>query len=244
MQVVILAAGLGSRLGDMTTAKPKALIEAGGKPLIHYAVRFARAIGGDRIVVVGGFHFTDVRDFVADDAADVTVVDNAAYRKGNLISLQAGLAHIDPEAGFQVMNTDHIYRPSIAERVRAVIDGATEISGFCDFDRELGADDMKVQLNADKRITAISKNLDTWDAGYVGMTWVPGARAAAYQATAKDAHAELGEAIHVEAVLARFAAQGQHPHIGDISGHGWLEVDEPSELAKAEETLAREAWWS
>ena len=41
MQAVLLAAGLGSRLGSLTERIPKALITVGGEPLLAYAVRFA-----------------------------------------------------------------------------------------------------------------------------------------------------------------------------------------------------------
>ena len=65
MQAVLLAAGLGSRLGSLTEQIPKALISVGGQPLLAYAVRFARAAGARTITVVGGFGF----DLVAAEVA-------------------------------------------------------------------------------------------------------------------------------------------------------------------------------
>ena len=48
MQAVLLAAGLGSRLGALTEQIPKALIPSAASPLLAHAVAFARAAGRRR----------------------------------------------------------------------------------------------------------------------------------------------------------------------------------------------------
>lgn len=242
-QVMIMAAGLGSRLKDLTVATPKALIEAGDRPLIDYALAFANATGSYRRIVVGGFHHGDVAAQVARLAPDAVITENTEYRKGNLISMLTGKRVL--EAGdFLLMNTDHIYKPTIATIVKAVCGRATEITAFCDYDRSLGADDMKVGLDADKRVAAMAKTLAAWDCGYVGMTFVPAARRDDYFAAADRVLATKGDASHVESILVELARAGMPPVIADISGHGWLEIDEPHERAHADTVLAREHWWA
>ena len=76
------------------------------------------------------------------------------------------------------------------------------------------------------------------------MTFVPAARRADYLATAHKTREELGEATHVESILVSLAKQGTPPIIADISGHGWLEIDEPHEREHADAILARERWWA
>jgi choline kinase len=148
------------------------------------------------------------------------------------------------EAGgddFLLMNIDHIYRPAIAALAAADV---VEITAFIDVDRKLGDDDMKVERDGAGRVRRIAKTLTTYDAGYVGMTKVPGGAANAYWAAADAALAAEGRAIHVERILARLADQGRPPACRDISGHGWLEVDLPEERERAEAALRQspEGW--
>ena len=237
MQVALLAAGLGSRLGALTERLPKALITVAGEPLLAYAVRFAQAAGAEEIVVVGGFSFPLVAGEVARRALPVTLIENRDFRDGNLISLLTARPRLRGE--FLIMNVDHIYRPSIAE---LAAEPAGELTAFIDRDRKLGDDDMKVERDERGRVRQIAKTLGAYDCGYVGMTKVPAAFAPRYWAEADAALAEEGRAIHVERLLARFAAAGSPPACRDISGHGWHEVDLPEERDRAEAAL-REGLW-
>lgn len=247
MNVVLLAAGLGSRLGTLTRDLPKALIPVGGKPLLLHAVSFAARLRPSRIIVVGGFCFPQVKDTLAssrarDNAAalPIELVENTQFRDGNLLSLLTAKPLISE--GFLVMNVDHVYRPTIAEVVAPEV---SRVTAFIDTDRTLGNDDMKVERDDGGHIVAIAKTLTKFDCGYVGMTRVPTALLGRYFEEADRALAEEGRAIHVERILGRLAKTDVKtdlaPACRDISGHGWLEVDTPDERAVAEAAIAADA---
>jgi len=241
VNVVLLAAGLGSRLGALTRDLPKALIPVGAKPLLFHALAFAHRLQPSRIVVVGGFAFPLVRDALATFRpfvpTPIELVENTNFRDGNLLSLLAAKPRLTE--GFLVMNVDHIYRPGIASVVAPPADAVT---AFIDTDRKLGADDMKVERRSDGKIAAISKTLEKFDCGYVGMTRVPSALVTRYFEEADRALVDEGRAIHVERILARLAKTALAPACRDISGHGWLEVDTPDERAAAEVAFASGGW--
>jgi choline kinase len=236
MQVVLLAAGLGSRLGDLTARLPKALIPVAGETLLERAVRFAQRLQPTQIVVVGGFGFAEVAAEIAARKLPVTLVENRSFRDGNLVSLMTARPLI--QGDFLLMNVDHIYRPAVADRV---VFPVAEITAFVDQDRELGADDMKVARDPDGRVQQISKTLTRFDCGYVGMTGVPAGALARYWAAADAVLDDEGRAMHVERVVARLAASPtseQRPTCRDISGIGWLEVDVQDERARAEQIVS------
>ncbi|HVR63313.1 MAG TPA: NTP transferase domain-containing protein [Polyangia bacterium] len=236
--VVLMAAGLGSRLGALTERLPKALISVAGQSLLARAVAFARAVTEGEIIVIGGFEFARVAAEVARLALPVTLIENPHFRDGNLVSLLAARAALGAR-GFLLMNVDHIYRPAIACLAALPAD---EITAFVDHDRALGADDMKVASDQNGRVRLISKQLSTFDCGYVGMTRVPATSSARYWHEADAALAEDGRAIAVERILGRLAAAGRAPLCRDISGHGWLEVDLPEERDHAERVLTSGTW--
>jgi choline kinase len=240
VQVVLLAAGLGSRLGALTKDIPKALVAVAGKPLMFHALEFAARLRPAQVLVVGGYGFFQVARALEQGqssnpalaALPIELVENTSFRDGNLISLMAARPRLSD--GFLLLNVDHIYRPSIAE---VVAPDAADVTAFIDTDRNLGADDMKVERRPDGRIRRIAKTLTKFDAGYVGMTRVPSSALPRYWQTADAALAEEGRAIHVERVLGRLAEGDAAPLCRDISGHGWLEVDTADERAAAERAL-------
>src|SRR5687768_2327890 len=55
MKAIILSAGQGSRLGHLTTDRPKCLIEFGGRTLLDWQLDTLAANGIEEAVVVTGF---------------------------------------------------------------------------------------------------------------------------------------------------------------------------------------------
>jgi choline kinase len=56
MTAIVLAAGRGTRLGDLAKDRPKAMVEFDGKPLLQWQIDAFRRAGIDRVVVIGGHH--------------------------------------------------------------------------------------------------------------------------------------------------------------------------------------------
>lgn len=230
---VLLAAGMGTRLKDLTRDKPKALVTVAGRPLFAYAIDFLRAAGAKRLVVVVGSHGDEVRARVLAYAPDVEIFENPRYEgTGNLLSLRSALPSIN--GSFLMVNVDHIYAPPIPQLVAR--QRRRGIVAFVDHDRPLGDDDMKVFAQGD-RLERISKKLTEWNAGYVGMTYVDASALPAYRTAVTEVVAERGDQAAVEEVLGRIAATGGEVTLGNISGVGWFEVDTPEERGKAESAI-------
>ena len=107
MKVMILAAGRGERMRPLTDRVPKALLEAGGKPLIvHLINRLVRAGLGDLVVNVS--HFAEQIEQRLGDGSSLSV--RIAYsREREPLETGGGIAYAMPllgEAPFLVVNSD------------------------------------------------------------------------------------------------------------------------------------------
>jgi choline kinase len=229
-QIILLAAGMGTRLGVLGGGLPKAMFDAGGHKLLDRAIGFAGRLGAAERLVVGGYRFDLVSAHLASATPpDLRLIENTNYRQGNLFTLEVALPHIT--GSFLLMNIDHVYPEAVAQRILEQPDD--EITAFVDFDRALSDDDMKVGLDERRRIARISKKLSTWDCGYVGMTFVPHPRLARYRAAVAEVRSKVGDSANVEQVLQLLADHGDPVAIGDISGIGWHELDTPEDVARA-----------
>jgi NDP-sugar pyrophosphorylase family protein len=68
MKAMVLAAGLGTRLGQLTATRPKALVEVAGRTLLEIALRRLRD-AGIMDVIINVHHFSDmIVDYLAANA--------------------------------------------------------------------------------------------------------------------------------------------------------------------------------
>jgi len=65
-RAVILAAGRGTRMRELTNDVPKPMIEVRGKPVLQHIVEGLRDAGVRRFVIIVGYHAETVRNFFGD----------------------------------------------------------------------------------------------------------------------------------------------------------------------------------
>ncbi|HON78070.1 MAG TPA: NTP transferase domain-containing protein [Spirochaetota bacterium] len=239
MKAIVLAAGTGSRLGELTKTRTKALVPVNGRPLIDYLLDFFDLSFFNEIIVVGGFHYEDIKIHVEKKGiSHVKVIENKEYLKGNIYTLITALSTFS-EDSFLVTNADHIYPPVMFEKMKPQFQS---ITAMCDFDRSLAEDDMKVKLYPDsKKIESISKKLDSFDCGYIGMTYVDKSIDNVYRNAIQETLLRFGEKAVVENILQILAENERTaPSIMDLSGIGWYEVDTIEDLMKAEKHLLKD----
>ena len=76
MQAVILAGGLGSRLGEETAVRPKPMVEIGGKPILWHVMKIYSAYGINDFIVCLGYKGYLIKEFFSNyflHTSDVTI---------------------------------------------------------------------------------------------------------------------------------------------------------------------------
>ncbi len=76
MKVVILAGGLGTRLSEETEAKPKPMVEIGGKPILWHVMKIYSHFGYNEFIVCCGYKGFHIKDYFHNyymHEADMTI---------------------------------------------------------------------------------------------------------------------------------------------------------------------------
>jgi choline kinase len=234
MNCLIIAAGHGSRLRDISPSKPLTLVA--GVPLIEHVARAAAAGGASAFIVVTGHEAERLEGFLAGLAQrlglPIATVRIADWDLPNGHSVLAGAASINGD--YLLTMSDHLFDPAIIGLLLAAPAAALTLA----VDRDLANplldmdDATKVALGADGAILRIGKTLDEFDAIDTGLFRATPALAEAIRAAVADGGAgSLSEGVQ------RLAERGEAMTV-EIKGARWLDVDDPIALAKAEAMLA------
>lgn len=88
MQAVILAAGMGKRLGELTRNNTKCMVEVNGVALIDRLLTQLSTLSLDRVVIVVGYEGGKLIDYIGDrydDVLKIEYINNPVYYKTNNI---------------------------------------------------------------------------------------------------------------------------------------------------------------
>lgn len=223
---VVLAAGLGMRMGPRGRMTPKGLIEMGGRGLVPQSVETLRRWGATRIAIVTG-HLADHYQ-AAFAGTDVQLIHNPAYdHTGSLRTLIRAMEVL--EGPLLLLESDLIYAPQVLD---AVTVGADQfmVSG------PTGAgDEVYTWVDAEARLSLISKDRgarDTPPLGeMIGVTALSAEAVSQMRGVAERVQARSPGA-HYEDGLVELAAERAIacPFFPKVA---WAEVDNEEMLARA-----------
>ena len=120
MRVVMLAAGIGARLGfTATKPPPKVLLRFGDKSLLQFHIEILKRHGIDELVLGVGYHHQDIeREIAALGAQDfVRTVFNEDYEEGNIVTLWTLRDELCRGGPILLMDADVLYSEEVVERL-------------------------------------------------------------------------------------------------------------------------------
>jgi choline kinase len=239
---VILAAGMAKRLRPLTDKKPKCLLEVGGKTLLQRTVDAMISAGIKEFVVVTGYRENMIREFLTARYPQYTInfIDNPDYEhNNNIFSLWLTMEKLH---GTEVllMDSDILCDPEAVRRV-----ARKTVPALAMQQHELGEEEMKIVVDAEGRITEISKTCSPKDAigesvGIEKMT--EEYTEAIYQELRKMILDEGLIDIFYERAFERLIPQGHTFEVVDTTDLFSYELDTPEDLEKASAALPKELY--
>ena len=239
---VILAAGMAKRLRPLTDTKPKCLLKVGEYTLLERTVDAMRQAGIQEFLVVTGYRGEMIRSFLEGYArtskVSFTFLDNTDYEhNNNIYSLWMACQKVRGNE-FLLMDSDILCDPAAVVRIAQEQTSALAVNRH-----ELGEEEMKVVVDADNRITEISKTCRPEDAmgESVGIEKIT---ADYCEALARELDQMILQEglidIFYERAFERLIPQGHTFKVVDTTHYFSYELDTPEDFQRAQELMPKE----
>ena len=118
MQAIILAAGMGRRLGDLTKGHTKCMVEVNGVTLIDRVIKQLSRLNLSRLVLVVGYKGRELKEYIGnryDGVIKIEYVENPIYDKTNNIYSLALAKDLLCEDDTLLLESDLIFEDSMLD---------------------------------------------------------------------------------------------------------------------------------
>lgn len=162
-KIVILAAGIGSRLRPLTNKIPKCLIEVNNVSLIKRIVNQIQSFNKDLVpIIIGGYKFEVLSEHLKN--LEVRLIENKDYLStNNMYSLHLAINEM-VDNDILIINGDCIYEDEIVYKMLETDDSRIAI-----IKTEFNEEAMKVRVNNQGIISEMSKSLMKQNDVFVSM---------------------------------------------------------------------------
>ena len=246
MQVVILAAGMGKRLGNLTRNNTKCMIRVNGITLIDRALSQFSKLKLNRIIIVIGYKGKELKEYVGDNYNGIPIhyIYNPIYDKtNNIYSLSLAKKELQ-EDDTLLIESDLIFEDAVLDKILS--DPYPNIALVAKY--ESWMDGTVVTLGSDNIIlnfiTKKAFNFDYKDSYYKTVNIYKFSKefSKTHYVPFLDAYINaLGCNEYYEQVL-RVIALLDKPDLKalPLSGEKWYEIDDIQDLDNAESIFADE----
>jgi histidinol-phosphate/aromatic aminotransferase/cobyric acid decarboxylase-like protein/choline kinase len=240
MQAIILAAGMGKRLGKYTQDGTKCMVRVNGKSLIERALEALIGVGIKKVVLVVGYRAESLRVFLEGKYPQlelVYVLNEIFATTNNIYSLWLAREHLAADDTL-LLESDLIFQNSILEKL--VADPEPNLAVVSKFEAWM---DGTVTLVDDERniVSVIDKSAFKWkrvEEYYKTVNIYKFSRdfSASYYLPFLEAYlTAFGHNEYYEQVLKVLALlEDVRFKALPVSGKRWYEIDDPNDLAVAE----------
>lgn len=228
LKIVILAAGKGSRLGDLTREIPKNLVEVSGRPIIDYQLDALRSSGisDDRIIVITGHANEAIRQALP---LHIECFFNEYYAMyNNIYSVAIACDRVNDD--MLLINGDTLFAPAI---LRPLLDVDQDATLVIDDQKSLGHEEMKTVYEGGRLVT-IGKDLkpDICTGEYIGLLRFRSESLRKYRAAIQQMMNNDGMQSWYEDALNLIADEINISMVA-TDGQPWIEIDTLNELEEA-----------
>lgn len=239
-KVIILAAGVGSRIRPLTDDCPKSLLKVSGKPVLERMINNCEACGLTEFVIVLGYLEHKIRQYVQDrfPRLKVTFVVNEHFQKTNTGYSLMLAEEAAQGVGFIKFDADVVFDRKILQRLIA----SKAENALC-IDRiiKLDAEEVKVIVDAGQRVRQASRSVDAKAAmgESIGIEKIsPAAATQLFAALGKMMQKEALHQDYCEAAYERLMSDDVAFHAVDITGLNWVEIDTHDDFEAANQMFA------
>lgn len=236
-RAVILAAGRGARLGNILPGQPKVMLPIAGQTLLGHQRRALRNAGISDVHIVVGHGANEVR--VHPDAGGLTFWNNLDYATTNMVSsLLCASDLLDGTTDLVVSYGDIVYEPrllaalfSVDAPVAVVVDLEWRDYWEARMDDPL-TDAETLLVDGNGRLLQLGGRPTSYaniQGQFIGLILVRADMAKTF-ATEAAHQVSVDPNIYMTTLLQRLIEAGHHVHAASVE-NGWLEFDQPGDLA-------------
>ncbi len=236
MKAIILAAGIGGRLGKYSNNKPKSLLEFNGKTLLKRHIELLQIQNIDEIIIVTGFKSKMIIEHLKDLTMPIHYILNKRYTEGSMLSLNCAREILQNEPELILMDADVLYDSRI---MSCLIN--TKIKNCLLLDRNFidGEEPVKICVDKNGSINEFGKiipNEHDYDFQgesvgffkfdkYIGNELI---------SIIDDCIAKKENEMPYEEVIRKSLLKSPEKFgFEDISGVPWIEIDFPEDIERA-----------